>query len=283
MRSIFITGATSGIGLACAKASAELNYKVYATYRKTSDEEKLLKVHKNIEPIKLDVLDYKNIDEVISTFIQKDIVIDHLFNNAGSAASGAVEFLAIDLFKSQMEVNFFSSVYLTQKFLPILRKSSDPRILFTGSASGVLAKPLMGPYSASKFALEAFVDTLRLELSPWNFKIVLFEPGKIKTEIYHKALAEEKIKREKMNQVEISLYKDLYDVAMYNIVHADTMSSDVSVLVKVFIEALESKNPKTRYAVGGDAKFQSILAKYFPDSIKDFVIRKKISNLKKNI
>ena len=276
MKSILITGASTGIGKACAIAAAQLGFTVYAGHRKDSDGETLKQLHVNIKPTKMDVqsdLDRKSVFDLITKECGH---LDCLFNNAGISASGSSEFQSLEKYRSQMEVNFISPVAMTQIFLPLLRKSPDPRILFTGSAAGLLAKPMIASYSASKFALESFVDTLRIELAPWNIKVAIFEPGKIKTEIYKKSFEDAQKENELMSELEKSLYKPLIDVAMYNMENADSMSSEVSEVVKVFIHALTARKPKTRYPVGGDAKMQAIIGKYFPDFLKDWMIKQKL-------
>lgn len=278
MKIILITGASSGIGKACALAAAQLDYLVYAGYRKAFDREALESLHKNIRPIKIDVAkeeDRKSVVDFIKTQHEK---IDCLFNNAGIAASGAAEFQSMEKFRQQMEINFLAPVALTKEFIPMLRKSSDPRILFTSSAAGLLAKPMMASYSASKFALEAYIDTIRVELDPWGIKVSAFEPGKVKTEIYKKSLEMAQQEQAKMCEEEKTLYKPLIDVAMYNIKNADSMSSEVSVVVDAFTHALTSHAPKARYAIGGDAPMQAILAK-LPAKLRDWIIKKKIQKL----
>lgn len=276
MKSILITGASTGIGKACAEAAAKNNFIVYAGHRKDSDGEALKNLHANIRPIKMDVQSGQDRKAVVEIILKGQGHLDCLFNNAGISASGPSEFHALEKYREQMEVNFISPVAMTQSFLPLLRKSSDPRILFTGSAAGLLAKPMLSSYSASKFALESYVDVLRIELAPWNIQISIFEPGKIKTEIYKKSLEDAVKERALMSELEVSLYRPLLDVAMCNIKNADSMSSEVSEVVEVFLHALTAKKAKTRYPVGGDAKLQAIIGKYFPDYLKDWMIKQKL-------
>jgi NAD(P)-dependent dehydrogenase (short-subunit alcohol dehydrogenase family) len=276
MKNILITGASSGIGKACSLAAAKLHFIVYAGHRKDSDGEMLRALHPNIRPIKMDVLSEQDRKDTFDLISKECGHLDCLFNNAGISASGPSEFQSLEKYRSQMEVNFISPVAMTQTFLPLLRKSTDPRILFTGSAAGLLAKPMIASYSASKFALESFVDVLRIELATWNIKVSIFEPGKIKTEIYKKSLDEALAEKAKMSEMELSLYKPLIEVAMYNMENADGMSSEVSEVVTVFLHALTAQKPKSRYPVGGDAKMQAFVGKYFPDCLKDWVIKQKL-------
>ena len=278
---ILVTGASSGIGRASALAAAQEGFQVYAGCRKTSDENKLKELHPNIHPVILDIEKESDKDNIFNLISNEHGKLDALFNNAGFSTSGVIEFQSIEKFKRQMELNFFAPVSLTQKFLPLLRKSVSARIIFTGSAAGLLAKPMMGSYCASKFALEGFVDTLRLELKPWDIKVSLLEPGKIKTEIYRKTLEDFETEHRSRSEKELELYQDLLKVARYNIENADKMSSEVSDVVEVFMHALIAKRPKSRYPVGGDAKLQAFMAKYFPDSLKDYLLLNKIRKMSK--
>jgi NAD(P)-dependent dehydrogenase (short-subunit alcohol dehydrogenase family) len=278
-RVLLITGASSGIGRACALAAAEYGFHVYAGCRKESDKSSLEKLHPNICPVILDIeneIDKKNIFNLVLT---KHGKLDGLFNNAGFSTSGVIEFQSIDKFRKQMDLNFFAPVSLTQMFIPLLREAKSSRIIFTGSAAGLLAKPMMASYCASKFALEGFVDTLRLELKPWNIIVSILEPGKIKTEIYRKTLEDFESEQKLRSEKELELYRDLLKVARYNIENADKMSSDVSQVVDVFMHALTSKKPRTRYPVGGDAKLQAFMAKYLPDYLKDLILLNKIKKM----
>lgn len=278
---ILISGASSGIGLACSLAAAKKGYLVYAGCRKVSDKERLESLHQNLRPIILDIEKESDRDAIFKIILETHGKLDALFNNAGNSVSGVIEFQTIDKFRQQLELNFLSPVALTQKCLPLLRESTAARIIFTGSAAGLLAKPMMGAYCASKFALEGFVDSFRLELKPWDIKVSLLEPGKIKTEIYKKTKDEFLNENELRSSKEKELYRDLLKAAEFNIQNADKMSSDVSEVVDVFMHALTSNRPKTRYPVGGDAKLQAFIAKYFPDTIKDFVLLGKIKKLSK--
>lgn len=170
MKIILITGASTGIGKACALAAAQSDFIVYAGYRKDTDGESLKSLHANVRPLKIDVAKEEDRKSAFEFITSEHGHLDCLFNNAGIAASGSAEFQSMDKYRTQMEINFYAPVALTQVFIPLLRKSKDPRILFTSSAAGLFAKPMMASYSASKFALESFIDTIRVELAPWELK-----------------------------------------------------------------------------------------------------------------
>jgi NAD(P)-dependent dehydrogenase (short-subunit alcohol dehydrogenase family) len=281
MKTILITGASSGIGKACAEAAAKNGYTVLAGHRKDSDAKTLKEIHQNIRPLKIDITDQEQREQCFKLIEREYSSLDCLFNNAGISGSGPAEFQSLEMYRHQMEINFIAPVAMTQTFLPLIRKSQAPRILFTSSAAGLLAKPMMASYSASKFALESFIDTIRMELAPWNIKISAFEPGKIKTQIYKKSLEQAQEQQQKLPPQALELYKPLFDVAMYNIKNADSMSGSVDDIVKVFLDALLSKNPKTRYPYGGDAASQAFIAKWLPDKTRDKLIAMKMNSFLK--
>jgi len=276
MKNILITGASTGIGFACAEAAAKLRYKVYAGYRKESDGQKLSSLHDNIIPVRLNVSNSEDVNLLYEQILNDDGKLNCLFNNAGVAYTGTNEFFPMDQFRKQMEVNVMAPIEITQKFLGLVRKSGDGRILFTSSAAGLFAKPMMGAYCASKFALEGWVDSLRRELGQWSISVSLFEPGKVKTEIYKKSLELAIKARAKLSEEEKDLYMPFHDLALSNIKKADSVSSDVSEVVDVFVHALTNYRPKRRYPVGGDAKSQAFIAKYLPDWIQDIIINYKM-------
>ena len=138
MKNILITGASTGIGKACALHAANLGFKVYAGCRKDTDRKTLAELHKNIESVILDVCNDSDIHTIFEKIKNTDGVLDCLFNNAGIAYSGTNEFLSFDKFEHTFAINVYGPVKITQIFLPLIRRSNDPRILYTGSAAGLL-------------------------------------------------------------------------------------------------------------------------------------------------
>ncbi|MGK0367304.1 MAG: NAD(P)-dependent dehydrogenase (short-subunit alcohol dehydrogenase family) [Thermoproteota archaeon] len=279
MKRILITGASTGIGKACALGAAEKGFIVYAGHRKEKDGMLLKKLHENIRPITLDISNSQHIKAAFELISTEGQSIECLFNNAGIAYSGPTECMDMDLFRHQMEINVCAQVEVTQSFIPLLRQASCGRLIFTGSAAGIIAKPLIGAYSASKFALEGLVDTLRLELNPWNIKVALIQPGKVKTEIYKKSYDNAVADRDKMSENAKKLYLPLVDTIINTMKNADSESSDVKDVVDVFLHALLAKSPKTRYPIGGDAKQQFYLKKVLTDKLRDKFILSKLRKL----
>ena len=276
MRKILITGASTGIGLTCAEYLADKNIHVYAGVRKEVDFERLSKLHKNIQPIKIDIsneVSIQNCYETIKSEV-KDEDSFALLNNAGIVRAGPLEFIPISELKLQLDVNITDHVRVSQVFMPLLRKVRDGRLLFTGSQSGFFTSPLMGPYCASKHGIEAIADAFRQELAlSSNIKVILIQPGQIKTPIWDKSLdkAHEIQEKYPANAIEFYGYaipriearaKD----AGINGAHADVVSKDV-------LKALSSSNPKTRYRQGRGANLSYLLKLLLSDKMRDRLIR----------
>ena len=194
MKKIVITGVSTGIGYSSAKILCNSGYFVYGSVRKQEDADKLSsKLGDNFQPLIFDVTDLKAISESAEK-VQADLIpgesIAGLVNNAGVAMGGPVTLIDTDVFRKQFEVNFFGLIDVTKVFLPLLGASKDSqnqgKIINISSVSGRRSLPFMAPYTASKFALEAFSDSLRRELMIYGVDVILIEPGPIKTAIWDK-------------------------------------------------------------------------------------------------
>ena len=177
VRTALVTGASSGIGAACAARLARAGWRVLAGVRRPGD------APEGTEEVLLDVTD--------AAQIQARPRVDELHalvNNAGIAIAMPLEFVPLDELRHQLEVNVVGQVAVTQAFLPALRRARG-RIVFVGSIAGKSALPFLGPYAASKHALEAVADSLRLELRPWGIRVSIVEPGSIKTPIWARGAA----------------------------------------------------------------------------------------------
>src|SRR5574341_29762 len=178
---IVITGASTGIGEACALYLDELGYRVFAGVRRPSDGETLkAKASARLTPVVMDVTDVASIDRAVETVKQAvgSVGLAGLVNNAGIGVGGPLEVVPLADLRKQFEVNVIGQVAVTQAFLPLLRQGRG-RIVNMGSIAGRVVMPFMGPYSASKFALEALTDAMRLEFQPWGIQVSIVEPGAI--------------------------------------------------------------------------------------------------------
>src|SRR5712691_5002789 len=176
---VVITGAASGIGEACALHLDKLGFCVFAGVRREVDGAALQgKASERLTPLLLDVTDAASIRfavEIVATGVV-ETGLAGLVNNAGITVAGPLEFLPVSELRRQLEVNVIGQVAVTQAFLPLLRRGQG-RIVNMGSLAGRIATPFIGPYHASKFAMEALTDSLRMELRRWGMHVSLIEPG----------------------------------------------------------------------------------------------------------
>jgi NAD(P)-dependent dehydrogenase (short-subunit alcohol dehydrogenase family) len=196
-----------------------------------------------------------------------------LVNNAGVSVGGPLEFVPLERLRRQLEVNLIGQVAVTQAFLPHLRQAKG-RIVNMGSISGRIASPMIGPYSISKFGLEAFSDSLRRELYPWGIHVSLVEAGAIATPIWNKAISRAEQAHKNMPEEARRLYGQSVEAARAAAVKMSEEAIPAHEVAKAVHHALTAPKPRTRYLVGKDAKIAALLAWLFPDRAMDWVIRK---------
>ena len=246
MNSVLVTGASSGIGRATAEHLRDRGWSVLAGVRAAAD------APDGCEAVELDLTDVR----------WQPRPLDAAVLNAGIALSGPLEFVPVEELRNQFEVNVIGQVALLQALLPALRESRG-RIVLMGSVSGRLALPFLGPYAASKFALEAVADSLRGEVEPFGISVSLVQPGSIATPMWRKGgeraanLPEEAVR--------------LYGPAIAGLRAgaakrgAVTPASDVAAVVE---HALTAERPRTRYVVGDGARTRTLLGRV-PDRARD--------------
>src|SRR5579862_697146 len=208
---VFITGATDGLGKAAALLLAEKGYRVFAAGRSAEKRAQLdaLAREKNLplETLELDVCDDASVQRAVTAVLARAGAIDVLFNNAGVNYSAAVEDLRIEDWRRQFETNFFGALRVTQAVVPHMRERKRGRIVMMSSVSGFVTAPTQGAYSSSKFALEAMSNALRLELYPFGVKVILIEPGYIVTGIQQAAM---ELSKPYLDKMENGPYSPLY-------------------------------------------------------------------------
>ena len=195
MKKIVITGVSTGIGYSSAKILSESGYFVYGSVRNQNDADKLSReLGDNFQALIFDVTNLESIQnsvEIVKSNLKTNECLSGLINNAGIALGGPITLIDTEIFRKQFDVNFFGLIDVTKAFLPLLGASKKSpykgKIINISSVSGLRANPFVGPYSASKFALEAFSDSLRRELLIYGIDVILIEPGPIKTAIWDKA------------------------------------------------------------------------------------------------
>ena len=269
---VVITGASTGIGEACALRLAGSGFHVFAGVRRDEDGARLLAQAspETLTPLMIDVTDEASIAKAASTVIATagDRGIAGLVNNAGISVTGPLEFLPLARFRQQMEVNVTGQIAVTQAFMPLVRKARG-RVVFMGSIGGRMSSPFLGPYSASKFALEAITDSMRVELRPWGIHVSIVEPGSIATPIWEKALSTaDEIERE-IDPAGVKLYEKSISALRKTAKDLGARGIPADEVAKVVEHALTAKTPKTRYIVGRDAKIQALLFKFAPDRLRD--------------
>ena len=271
-----ITGASSGIGEACALYLDELGYRVFAGVRNPADGEALkAKASKWLVPLLLDVTDEASIKKAAETVAASvgAAGLAGLVNNGGIGVGGPLEVVPLADVRKQFEVNVIGQVAVTQAFLPLLRQGRG-RIVNMGSIAGRATMPFMGPYSASKFALEALTDAMRMELQPWGIHVSIVEPGAIESRIWDKA-------RQSADEMEAAAdpeAKARYGEAVARVREAMAEAAQRAIPARVVAEAvahaLRAARPKTRYLVGLDARFRAVLAAWLPDRVEDWLVRR---------
>jgi len=270
-KAVVITGASTGIGAACAWHLDRLGFTVFAGVRRIEDGEAVkAQASGRLQPILLDVTDAGSIEQA-----RRQITgqvgprgLAGLVNNAGIAVAGPLEAVPIADLRRQFEVNVIGQVAVTQALLPLLRTGRG-RIVNMGSIAGRAAMPVMGPYSASKFALEALTDALRLEVQQWGIQVSIVEPGAIATPIWTKSGA----KAEELETVTSEELKRLYAGVIAGVrarvAEAAARAIPAEAVSDAVVHALTAAVPKTRYLVGKDAKVRALMIKLLPDRWSD--------------
>lgn len=284
-KSILVTGASSGIGWATSLELAEKGWRVFAAVRKEADAKKLRDASSGkITTVIMDIVDYESVKRGAKE-IEKALGgagLDALFNNAGISVQGPLEIIPIELFEQQIRVNVFGHVFVTQTFLPLLRKAQG-RIVFTSSESGRMTLPMMAPYSASKFALEAVASALRIELRPWKIRVSSVELQTIKTPMWEKIDTSTEKLIASLPQKARDLYqKELKTLSVFPKWQAE-MGISMKKAVRVIIRALSVRSPKARYLVGYEARLLVYSHAITPIWMMDWIASKSLILLGKFI
>ena len=284
-KTILVTGASTGIGWATSLELAEKGWRVFAAVRKEADAKKLRDASSGkITTVIMDIVDYESVKRGAQE-IEKALGgagLDALFNNAGISVQGPLEIIPIELFEQQIRVNVFGHVFVTQTFLPLLRKAQG-RIVFTSSESGRMTLPLMAPYSASKFALEAAASALRIELRPWKIRVSSVELQTIKTPMWEKIdTSTEKLIASLPQQARDLYQNELKTLSVFPKWQAG-MGISMKKAVRVIIRALSARSPKARYLVGYEARLLIYSHAITPTWMMDWIASKSMVLLGKFI
>ena len=253
-----VTGSSSGIGLATSLALARNGYLTYATMRNLAKRDSIQSVaekqHLPVRVVQLDVTDENSINNAIQSVLSESGRIDLLVNNAGYALTGAFEDIGIDEIKAQYETNVFGVIRVTQAVLPIMRKQRSGRIVNISSGAGRIGYPGGSAYVSSKFALEGLSESMAFEVEQFGIKIVLVEPGFVRTNFADNIVIARKA------QEPNSPYSQMMQKMSSNRGKVLENASDANLVADVVVEAATAKEPNLRYLAGKDVQ-QMVAAK----------------------
>jgi NADP-dependent 3-hydroxy acid dehydrogenase YdfG len=259
-----ITGCSTGIGRATATELAQAGYEVVATARRPEELEGI----GSARPLRLDVVDEASIKAAVQAVLERFGRIDVLVNNAGYAIRGAVEELDLESVKRMFDVNVNGIIRMVREVVPSMRARGAGQIVNIGSIGGKLASPANGSYTATKYAVEALSDAMRWELAPFGIKVILIEPGEIKSSFAETALRASSSVVSRQDSPYSRLYARLTEVAASQRVH----EKDPEVVANAVLAALRAQRPRARYKVG--VSMASRLAAVLPDRGKDALMRR---------
>lgn len=271
MTTYVVTGASTGIGRACAARLVARGAVVFAGVRRETDAEALRNdLGANVRPLLIDVTDHAQIHAARDTVATRlgAQPLDGLVNNAGIAVGGPIEYLSIDDWRQQFEVNVFGVVETTKAFIDLLRRGPGRNVI-VGSIGGRLASPMLGPYAASKHAVEALAEALRHELRDWGIHTSVVEPGAVATPIWEKGRSQADSLERDLPPEALERYARFISVVRRAIDQQEKTGVPPARVAEVVERALVSPRPRARYIVGTDARLQAILARVAPDAWRD--------------
>lgn len=247
-----VTGSSSGMGFTTAVMLARAGIHTYASMRNLKKSKTITdlanKENLPLQVIQLDVNDDKSVKDAIAKIVTEKERIDVLVNNAGYGLFGSIEDVSIEEMKAQFETNFFGVMRVTQLVLPTMRKQKSGTIVNVSSVGGRISLPVLSAYNSTKFALEGLSESMSYELEPFGIKVVIIEPGVIRTNIMNSSIFAKKAQDPK------SPYFSLIQKVESNFKSMmENKSSPPEEVAKVILGALTSKNPQLRYTVGDDA------------------------------
>ena len=273
MRSVLITGASTGIGRATALQLDASGWQVFAGVRKQEDAAALAEAGSaRIVPLLLDVLEAEQI-EAAAARIEDEAGgrLDGLVNNAGVAIPGPLETLPLEDFRRQVDVNLTAQVAVTKALLPLIRRARG-RVVFISSIGGRIAFPLNGAYHAAKFGVEAVGDVFRQELRPWGIAVSIVEPGSIDTPIWERGERNAEEIESRGHPDQEALYGEAIEGFRRVVKKLADSGIPAEKVAEVIAHALEAKRPRSRYLVGLDAKVQARLKAVLPTAVFDRIV-----------
>jgi len=271
---IVVTGANSGIGSATTRLLLERGYLVAGGHRDPADADPLRTA--GAIPFVIDVTRPETLEATAAAVAGLGHRVAGLINNAGIAVGAPIELVPLDDLRRQLEVNVVGLVASTQAFLGLVRAGRG-RIVNMSSVSGIRSAPIIGPYAASKYAVEAVSDALRMELASEDIQVVLIESGGVKTPIWEKSVSGGSAL---LADPRAARYRRHTESAMRTARHAADHGLPAGAVADAVLRALESSRPRTRYPLGKRVRLQSVLARVLPDRAFD-ALRLRVMGIRK--
>jgi NAD(P)-dependent dehydrogenase (short-subunit alcohol dehydrogenase family) len=263
-RVVLVTGASSGIGLACATHLGGRGFRVYGTSRRAASAS----AHPgNVTMLTADVTDDRSVEQAVAKVLSREGRLDIVVNNAGMGIAGPVENTSIEQARGQFEVNFFGAFRVCRAVLPAMRSQRSGYIVNIGSIGGLLAIPYQSMYSASKFALEGLSEALRMEVRPFGIRVVIIEPGDHKT-----ALTENRQFTEISGAAEA--YSPSFEAALLKTAHDEQSGPGPERIARLLYRIVNQQRPRLRYVIGPAPQRAVVwLKRLLPYSVVEYTMR----------
>ena len=260
---VFVTGATSGIGRACARAFAANGYQVTGVSRSAEDVTERFPGGGTLTLQPLDVTD----EAAVKAFVESLPGVDIAILCAGMGVAGPAEITPAEMTRKQMEVNYFGTLNAAQPCLTRMRRQGKGLLLVIGSIAGRVSIPMQSQYSSSKYALEAFTDAVRMEMRPFGVRASIIEPGDTKTGFTAARITQE------IDEA-FAAYEEVLKKSIAKMAGDEQNGKDPDSVAKVALALAAKKNPPARVPVGIDYKALMVLLRFLPDRVKEAIISK---------
>lgn len=249
---VLITGISSGFGKITAELLASKGFVVYGTVRKEAES------MQNVNILRMDLMDHLSIKQAVSSLLKKEGRIDILINNAGAHTGGAIETTSIENFRIQMDTNVTGMIYMLKEVLPAMRQQREGKIINLSSIGGLMGLPFQGIYSASKFAIEGLSEALRMEVKPYNIKVVVINPGDFHT---NNTANRRNFLTKNINDP----YAEQFAKSLAIIEKDENGGWPPEVLARKLVKIVETKNPSQRYVIAtSEQKLAVVLKSILP-------------------
>jgi len=260
-----VTGSSSGIGLLTAVELALNGYSVVATMRDLANRSRLEEaaktadVHDRLDLRRLDITEFDSLPRAVEAIVSDHGHIDVLVNNAGFSTAGFAEDMTLVELRHQFETNFFGNVAMTKAVLPVMRKQKSGHVITVTSVGGLVGQPMLGAYCASKFALEGWSESLRIETRSLGIRVSLVEPGAYDTDIWERnvVIAKGALDPASPNKERSQRFAEF-------VKSSAKQRKDAREVARLIVHIAQDPNPKLRYLIGGDAKLQVWLKRIVP-------------------